>query len=160
MRVIKDMKVLPDDISRFFHKASFVVVSTVGKNKMPHNSCKGIVKIDKKGRVYLLDLYRMRTFANLKQNPHISITAVDERSFKGWCLKGKAKIAGKQKLKQDVMKAWEERIAARITQRVIKNMTEEKKGHGRHPEAQLPGPEYMIVMDVEEIVDLMPHHMK
>ena len=95
-----------------------------------------------------------------KQNPYISITAVDERSFKGWCLKGRAKLLGEKKLKPDIVKAWEERIAARITKRVIKNMTEEKKGHQRHPEAQLPGPEYMIVMELEEIVDLMPHHMK
>lgn len=30
----------------------------------------------------------------------------------------------------------------------------------QHPEALLPKPEYMIVMEVEEIIDLTPKHLK
>ena len=151
---------LPDDIIHFFKKQPFVIVSTIDrKSKAPHNSCKGIVKIDKNGKIYLLDLYKWRTYANLKKNPHISITAVDEHRFKGWCLEGKAKIVPEEKLKSDIIKAWEKRLAMRITQRLLKNIREEK-GHQRHPEAQFPKPEYMIVMDVEEIVDLIPQHVK
>jgi len=153
------MKELSDDIITFFHRQHFVIVSTIDKNKIPHNSCKGIVKINKNGRIYLLDLYKWRTYANLKQNPHISITAVDEHKFKGWSLKGKAKIVGKRRLTSDIKKAWEKRIAGRITHRLLKNIREEK-GHRRHPEAQFPKPEYMIVMEVKEIVDLIPSHVE
>ena len=154
------MKRIPDDIVHFFQKQHFVIVSTIDRNtNTPHNSCKGIVKIDKNGRIYLLDLYKWRTYANLKKSPHISITGVDEHKFKGWCLEGKAKIVPGEKLKPDVIKAWEKRLAMRITHRVLKNIQQEK-GHHRHPEAQLPRPEYMIVMDVEEIIDLIPQHVK
>ena len=153
------MKALSDDIIRFFRKQHFVVVSTIDKaNRAPHNSCKGIVNISRDGTIYLLDLYKRKTYANLKENPHISITAVDEHRFKGWCLKGKARIAGGRKLKPAVIKAWEERIAGRIAHRLLKNIREEK-GHKRHPESQLPRPEYMIVIKVEEIVNLIPGHV-
>ncbi len=153
------MKPVTDAIVRFFQKQHFTIVSTVGENKMPHSSCKGIIKIDKSGKIYLLDLYKQKTYANLKQNPLISITSVDEHKFEGWCLKGKAKMVAPKKLKTDIIKAWEKRLATRMTHRLLKNLTE-KKGHGRHPEVQLPKPEYMIVMGVDEIVDLMPPHIK
>ena len=58
-----------------------------------------------------------------------------------------------------LVRAWEDRITSRLTKRLLRNIHEEK-GHPRHPEALLPKPEYLIVMEVEEIVDLTPHHLK
>lgn len=153
------MKRLSEEIINFFQNRGFVIVSTIDKNGNPHNSCKGIVKIEPNGRVYLLDVYRDRTFENLKYNPKISITAVDEHNFKGYCLKGKSEIIETNKLNNDILKAWEDKITSRITQRVLKNIRGEK-GHSRHPEVQLPRPEYMISMEVEEIIDLTPHQMR
>jgi len=153
------MKRLTDEIIQFFHNQSFVIVSTLDKDCSLHSSCKGIVKINKIGTVYLLDLYRARTYDNLKRDPQISITAVAEHKFIGYCLKGKAKIIKIEELKPQIIKDWEDRIASRITKRVLKNMREEK-GHPRHPEALLPKPQYLIVMQVKEIIDLTPHHIK
>lgn len=149
------MNKLSEEEVHFFQSQGFVVVSTIDKKGYPHNSCKGIIEIDKEGRVYLLDLYRGNTYANLKRDPRISITAVDEHKFKGYCLKGKAKIVAEEKLESEKIKAWETRLSARITQRLLKNLREEK-GHPRHPEALLPKPEYMLVMEVEEAINLAP----
>ena len=153
------MKRLSEEITQFLQEQGFAIVSTIDRNGNPHSSCKGIVKIDKSGSIYLLDLYREKTYENLKRNPHISITAVDEHRFKGFCLKGKAKIISGDKLKFQIIKTWEEKLTSRITRRLIKNIKGEK-GHPRHPEVLLPRPEYMIVMEVEEIVDLTAHHIK
>lgn len=153
------MKLITDDIIRFFQRQHFTTISTIDADGNPHSSCKGIVSIDGNGQVYLLDLYRGRTYDNLKQNPHISVTYVDEHKFRGYSLKGKAKIIQKDKLKPQTIKAWEDKIASRITQRVLKNIRGER-GHSRHPEALLPKPEYLIVVKVEEVVDLTPHHLK
>lgn len=152
------MKRLSDDIIHFFQKQGFVVVSTIDRNGYAHSSCKGIVKINRIGRIYLLDLYRGKTYENLRQNPRISITAVDEHRFRGYCLKGKAKIIKRDKLKPQIIKAWEDKINSRITQRIIKSIHSEK-GHPRHPEVLLPKPEYMIVVEVGEVIDLIPHHL-
>ena len=154
------MKRLSEDVIQFFHNQGCVIVSTIDKNGFPHSACKGIVQINRNGRVYLLDLYHARTYQDLKQNPHISITAIEEHKFKGYCLKGKAEIIPEGKLESHIIKAWEARITSRLTRRLLKNIREEEKGHPRHPEILLPKPEYMIAMEVEEIVDLTPHHLK
>ncbi len=155
------MKALPAEVVQFFHKQRFIIVSTVDSNNMPHNACKGIVDIDQKGIIYLLDLYRGKTLANLSNNPSINITAVDEHKFVGYCLKGKAKIVNKGNLTNHIIDAWEKRIANRITHRLLKNIHDEVvKGHVHHPESLLPKPEYMISMEVKEIVNLIPSHIK
>lgn len=153
------MKRLTDDIINFFHKQPYTIVTTIDKNGCPHSSCKGIVDIGNTGKVYLLDLYKERTYENLRQNPHITITAVDEHKFMGFCLKGIARIVKEEKLHSRTIKKWEEKLTKRISQRLLKNL-QGQKGHPRHPEANLPKPEYLIGVEVKEVIDLTPHHIR
>lgn len=153
------MKTIPEEALHLFQAQGYAVVSTVDSKGSVHNSCKGIVKINKQGRLYLLDLYQGKTYANLRKNNHISVAVVDEHRFKGYCLKGKAEIILSNEFDADTIRAWEAKINSRITQRLLRNIREEK-GHPRHPEALLPKPEYMIAVDIEEIVDLTPLHLK
>jgi uncharacterized pyridoxamine 5'-phosphate oxidase family protein len=151
--------VIDPDIVQFFHNQHFTIISTIDKKGYPHNSCKGVVEIDESGKVYLLDLYMARTYENLKDNPAISITAVDEHKFIGYCLKGKAKIVQKNKIAKRILKLWEDKVISRISHRLLKNMHGEK-GRKAHPEALLPAPTYLIAVDVDEIIDLIPGHIK
>ena len=150
---------ITSDIVQFFHNQRFTVISTIDKNGYPHNSCKGIVEIDERGRVYLLDLYMAKTYENLRRNPHISITGVDEHKFIGYCLKGNAKITPRNKVSKRILKLWEDKITSRISHRLLKNIQGEK-GHAAHPEALLPTPAYLIEVDVDEVIDLIPAHIK
>jgi len=150
---------LSEEIIQFFSKQKFVIVSTIDKDGTLHTSCKGIVRIDKMGLVYLLDLYLAQTYNNLKRNPQISLTAVDEHHFRGYCLKGKARLLAIDKPKPSYIDIWEKKIASRITQRLLKNMLGEK-GHPHHPEAHLPEPKYLIVVEVKKIIDLTPRHIQ
>jgi len=147
------------DVVQFFHSQRFTIISTIDKKGYPHNSCKGIVEIDKSGKVYLLDLYMARTYENLKANPCVSITAVDEHKFIGYSLKGNAKIVPKNKVSRRILKLWEDKVTSRISHRLLKNMQGEK-GHKTHPEALLPGPAYLIEASIDEIVDLIPGHIR
>jgi predicted pyridoxine 5'-phosphate oxidase superfamily flavin-nucleotide-binding protein len=149
------MQKLTDEIVHFFQHQNFVIVSTIDASGYPHNSCKGIVEIDAVGRVYLLDLYQGQTRKNLENNPLISLTVVDEHKFIGYCLKGRARIVAQEEITPQLTRAWEEKITGRLTHRLIKNIHGEK-GHAQHPEALLPKPEYLIEVDVEEVVDLSP----
>ncbi len=153
------MKNLPESIIKFFNSQRFSIVSTIDKDGSPHNACKGIVNMTESGRIYLLDLYKGRTYENLKKNSYISVTAVDEHNFTGYCLKGTAKILDKHKIKSLTIKLWEQKITGRITHRLLKNIREEK-GHVYHPEARLPKPEYLIDVNVNEIIDLSPFNAK
>ncbi len=149
------MKGLSEDVMKFFHSQHFVIVTTIDKDGMPHTSCKGVVKIEPEGMIYLLDLYKGMTYENLGRNPVISISAVDEHKFKGYCLKGRAKEVKEDDIKSHIIKSWDDKITTRITHRLIKNLRGEA-GHSRHPEALLPKPKYLIAMTIEEIVDLTP----
>lgn len=152
------MKKLDDDLVHFLKHQGFVIISTRDKDGGIHNSCKGIVEIDPEGIIHLLDLYKGVTYKNMKRNHNVSITVVDEHKFKGYCLKGKAKIKEDVKLNSSTIKAWEAKLASRITQRLLKNIRGER-GHHVHAEALLPKPVHLIIMEVEKIIDLTPHHI-
>lgn len=153
------MKKIAREVIQFLERQGFVLVSTIDRQGIPYSSCKGIIEIDKKGLVYLLDLYRGSTYANLKKNPQMSITAVDEHSFRGYCLKGRAKTLTEEGFSPQLIKAWEERLTSRLTTRLLKNIRQEKS-QLKHPELLLPSPKYMIVMYVEKIIDLTPRHLR
>jgi len=148
-------KSIPVAVLQFLKKQNFFVVATIDENGRPHTSCKDAVKIEEDGRIYLLDLYKGRTFANLRRNGAISITAVDEHAFRGYCLKGKAREIKAASLAREIEELWHKKIAERMTHRLLKNIKGER-GHPSHPEAMLPKPEYMIEMAVEEIINLTP----
>ena len=114
--------------------------------------------IEEEGKVYLIDLYKAGTFRNLLGNPTISITSVDEHQFKGYTLKGKARIVERDKIEGHIIAEWERRVVDRISKRVIKNIKQDK-GSALHPEAKFPHPEYLIEVDVESVVDLSPSHL-
>ena len=97
------------EIVSFFNAQGFVITSTLDSNGAIHVSCKGIVDIKENGVCYILDLYHGRTHRNLKTNPVLSITAVDEHNYKGWALKGRAEIIAADKLKGGILKKWEKK---------------------------------------------------
>lgn len=150
---------LSPEMIDFFHKQGFVIVSTLDRQGKIHCSAKGIAGIEEKGQVYLIDVYRARTFDNLNNNSTMSITAVDEQEFKGYTLKGQGKIVERQKIKSHIIKSWEQRVIDRISKRVIKNI-QRNKGSSTHPESRFPYPQYLIEMQVQEVVDLAPAHLK
>lgn len=153
------MAKLSEQVVRFLETQGCVVLATIDAQGFPHTSCKDIVKIDKEGHVYLSDVYHGQTFENLKSNPLASVTAFNEHKFIGYCLKGKAKMLSGGEVAAELIKAWDDRITARSTQRLLKNLHEEK-GHPHHPEASLPKPKYVIQLDVQEIVDLAPYNLR
>ncbi|MBU2063864.1 MAG: pyridoxamine 5'-phosphate oxidase family protein [Candidatus Omnitrophica bacterium] len=153
------MQELTDVIMYHIQKQGFVIVSTLDSEGGINVSCKGIVGMDKEGRIYLIDLYRGRTFKNLKSNPTVSVTSIDAHEFTGYTLKGKAEIIERDKIEGHIIKKWEEKVIQRISDRVIKNVQSDTKSF-HHPEAKFPQPQYMIVIDVEEITDLTPTHLK
>ena len=148
------MKQISAVIIDFLRTQDFVVVSSIDKSGFPHSSCKAIVKITSAGEIYLVDVYRGVTSENIKRNPQISISAVDEHKFIGYCLKGKAAKMQDDFISQEIIKNWEANITSRLAKRLLRNLAQ---GHGQrhHPEASLPRPKHLIVLEVEEIVDLV-----
>ncbi len=150
---------IPAAIVNFFSRQNFVIASTLDAEQKIHCSAKGIAGIEPEGKIYLIDLYFARTFENLRRNPTLSLTSVDEHVFTGYTLKGKGEIVAREKIAAGIVKSWEEKVVQRVSTRVIKNIQTDKQGK-HHPEARFPHPKYLIVARVEQIVDLTPAHLK
>ncbi|MCF7869924.1 MAG: pyridoxamine 5'-phosphate oxidase family protein [Candidatus Omnitrophica bacterium] len=153
------MKEIPDNVIQLLKERGYVIVSTLDRSGGIHCSAKGVVDIKEEGRIYLIDLYKQSTYNNLKRNPTISITAIDEHQFIGFTLKGKTNIVKRDKIKNKLIKQWEQKIVERISKRVIKNVKKDR-GSTKHPESRFPQPEYLIEMEVDQIIDLTPTHLK
>ncbi len=153
------MKQISVAIIDFLHTQDFVVVSSIDKNGIPHSSCKAIVKIVPAGKIYVVDVYHGVTSENIERNQRISISAVDEHKFIGYCLKGKARKMQDDFISQEIIKTWEDNITSRLAKRLLRNLVQDQ-GQRHHPEASLPYPKQLIVLEVEEIVDLAPFHLR
>jgi uncharacterized pyridoxamine 5'-phosphate oxidase family protein len=152
------MEKIADDIVYFLKQQEFVIVSTLEENNTIHCSAKGIVHIENDS-IYLIDLYRGKTFTNLKHNREITITAVDGHKFKGYSLQGKGHILDKKKIDAKFIQAWEKKVINRISKRLLINLKKDRK-QGHHPEARFPEPQYIILMQVEAIIDLAPQYLR
>ncbi|MBD3264138.1 MAG: hypothetical protein GF375_03440 [Candidatus Omnitrophica bacterium] len=153
------MRKIPKEIVNFFHQQKFIIVSTFDSQGYIHCSAKGLVNIHPEGKLYIIDLYKRNTFSNLKKNSRISVTAIDEKKFMGYNLKGEGRIVKKESIEEVLIKKWEEKVIQRISKRVIRNIRKDK-GSKIHPEALFPHPEYLIEMTVRQIIDLAPSHLK
>lgn len=152
------MKQISGDIISFLHTQSFVIVSSLDERGFPHSSCKDIVKIEPDGKIYLVDVYHGATAANIRRNPQVSISAVDEHKFIGYCLKGRALLVADD-ISQEMIKTWEDKITSRLTKRLLRNLSEDRSRR-HHPEASLPFPKHIILIEVEDVVDLAPFNLK
>ena len=151
---------LPETVYNFLEKQGYVIVSTFDERHHIHCSAKGIVGLDKKGKIFIIDLFHRNTYRNLKNNPVVSVTSVNETKFKGYTLQGKAKIIPREEIGEHIVAKWEDSIISRISKRVQESIQAGEKSNAHH-EAHLPRhPKYLIEIDVDRIIDLSPPNVK
>jgi len=147
---------LSDEIIKLFSKQGAIIISTIDTQKRIHCSVKGLVGIEKEGKVFVIDLYTGKTHRNLLENTTVSLTVVDEDRFMGFTLQGKAKLVSRADIKEHIVKEWENRIIQRVSKRMIASI---QRGvtTKKHFEVHLPKhPQHLIEIDVERIIDLSP----
>jgi len=146
---------LSRDQMNLLQRQGFVMVATLDSRNKINCSAKGIVGIEE-DKVFIIDLYKGITYKNLARNSTVSIDAIDEHSFSGVTIQGKAKIVLREKIEDHIIKKWENSIIRRISSRVIKSVQTSVKSR-KHFEVDLPKhPKYLIEIDVEKVIDLSP----
>lgn len=151
---------LSKEIISFIKHESIAIVSTFDNNSLIHNSVKGIAGIEAHGKLYVIDLYKTKTYSNLQKRADVTVSVVNEKLFKGWSLQGKAKIVPFAKIEDDIHKQWEDRMVRRISNRMI-NHVQAERSISDHFEAKLPPqPQYLIEIDIFSITNLRPPAMR
>ncbi len=75
----------------FLAKGKFVNVATCSNERMPNVAPKLIAKTDK-NVIYLIDYVIGKTYSNLKDNPRVSLSFIDDRTLTGYQMNGSVDI--------------------------------------------------------------------
>lgn len=114
-----------------FLKNHLAYVATVDEKGVPNVVPKGDIALLDDSTIVFADLYSHQTKKNLIKNPNIAITVVNPAGYKGYQLKGKAKIIEHGK--------GYDRLASRI----------QEGGQLGHPNAK-----YAVTIKVNKIIDI------
>jgi len=75
-----------------FLKGKMAWVSTATRDGMPNATPKGSVQVIDDTHLVFADLFSLKTRENLKANPKVAVTVVDEKTYRGYQLKGSAEL--------------------------------------------------------------------
>lgn len=79
------------DLLPYLSSGKFVNLATCSLERMPNVAPKLIAKVDK-NILYLVDYVIGRTYSNLKENPRVSLSFIDDRTLTGYQLNGTVDI--------------------------------------------------------------------
>ena len=85
------MTKIPPEIQEFI-KGKLAWVATASPDGMPNGTPKGTLKLIDDQHLVFADLFSRKTRENLKANPKVAITVVDEQSYEGYQFKGTAEL--------------------------------------------------------------------
>jgi len=85
------MTKIPHEIQEFI-KGKMAWVATASTDGMPNSTPKGSVQVIDDSHLVFADLFSRKTRENLKANTKVAVTVVDEKTYKGYQLKGVAEL--------------------------------------------------------------------
>lgn len=122
---------IPKELQEFL-KGKLGWVATASPEGMPNVTPKGTIQVLDDSTIIFADLFSMKTRDNLRRNPNVAVTVVDQEKFKGYQFKGKAELVD--------------------TGPLFEKVREELK---KAP-MELPEPTYVAKITVQEIYDQSP----
>jgi predicted pyridoxine 5'-phosphate oxidase superfamily flavin-nucleotide-binding protein len=85
------MTKIPQEVQEFI-KGKMAWVATASLNGIPNSTPKGSARVIDDEHLVFADLFSLKTRENLKANPKVAVTVIDEKSHKGYQLKGSAEL--------------------------------------------------------------------
>ena len=122
------MAKIPKDVQEFV-KGKMAWVSTATLDGIPNATPKGSVRVLDDEHMVFADLFSCKTRENLEKNHRIAVTVIDEKTHKGYQLKGTAEL---------------------LTAGSLYNETVEQL---KKAPMQLPPPKYVVKIKVHSVYD-------
>ncbi len=123
-----ELVTIPQDVQEFI-KGKMGWVGTVSKDGVPNATPKGSVQVLDDNHLMFADLFSLKTRANLRENPQVSVTVIDLATAQGYQLKGTAELID----------------AGPLFDKVKEQLAQAPR--------QLPPPVYVVRIGVEAIYD-------
>ena len=145
---------LSKELIGLMEKKEFVSVATCDFKGRPNAAPKFVLKVES-DRAYLVDYTIGTSWKNLKVNPRISMSLIDERTLKGYQINGSVHIIKKGKLYDKMRDEMTNKEVRLTTQRII----DEVRGHPTHETFEVLISEKFVIFEVriDEVVEMDIH---
>lgn len=136
----------------FLSKGKFVNIATCNLERMPSVAPKLIGKTEKNS-IYLIDYVMGKTYSNIKQNPRVSLSFINDRTLTGYQFNGTAIIIEEGE-EFDKLTDEFQRIKTNFT--VERILLDVRKGKKTSPSVEFSLPKKFIILKVKvfEIVEI------
>ena len=123
------MPKIADKIAELLEKREFVSIATADRSGQPNSAPKFFLRA-KGAHLYLIDHVMGQTVLNIRQNPLVSVSFMDQDALEGYRMNGTATVIESGKIYNAMLKEWNERIIKLSAERVIEAVrTGKKRGH-------------------------------
>ena len=97
-------------------------VASCNQQGKPNSAPKMLIDIEAPNKVYLLEYTHTRSYANIQENPELSVSFMNDATFTGYRLNGPVEILKSGPEFDDVKKRWEKRLIAYEADRIIQRV--------------------------------------
>ena len=143
---------IPPRILFLLEKTDFINVATCGRSLKPSGAFKFLLKIEG-NNIYLVDFAKARTWHNVKKNPFVSLSILDNDTLIDYQLNGDVEIIEGGELFAKLDEELDKKEITFATKRVIESVRRQKKY-----KAEIPLAEKIVILKVEikEVIELGP----
>lgn len=121
-----------------------VSVASCSDDKIPNSASKMLVEIALPNLIFFLDYKHTQTYANVMQNPVLSISFMDDAHFSGYRLTGKAEVLEGGAEYEEIKKKWQKRLIGYEADRIVQRV----RGEYSSRDAENTLPENFIIVKV------------
>jgi len=142
---------LTKELISLLDKREFLSVATCGSINRPNAAPKFLLKVDKE-HIYLVDYTIGTTWQNLKVNPKLSLSFMDQNTLKGYQINGNVRMIEKG----SVYKKMHKEMMDKEVRLTAKHIIEDVRGEGKHDNYEVAIREKFVIFDVKinEIVEI------
>lgn len=145
------MSKITEKVAALLGKREFVSVGTCGKDGQPNSAPKFFFRA--KGHfIYLIDYVIGKTVANLKENPRISVSFMDQESLEAYRLNGVAELIEKGRVFKKILDEWNKKLVNLATNRVLEAVKTGKKH--KHYEVEMSEKFMVLKIKTDSVVKI------
>lgn len=144
------MTMLSKTVTELLKQRHFINVATCDREGKPNAIPKFILKVEG-NHIFLVDYTIGRTYANLKNNPRISLCFFNTDIVKGFQINGTVEVIEKGETYETIRAELEAREVSLATERILKGLSSGK----RSQQYEIAGPKKFVIfkMRMEEVIE-------